>query len=76
MKALYKLLNIVAWLFMIFGVVAGVLVKVSMFNVSSTNEISSVIAICYSGMIFLTGGIFFTLNAFLQRLEKYLKDKK
>lgn len=75
MKALYKLLNIVAWLFMILGVVVGVLIKISVIDIPQLDEISSVIAMGYSGMIFLSGGIFFALNEFLQRLEEYLNDK-
>ena len=75
MKALYKLLNILAIFFTIVGIISWVAIKSCMADIPQLTEISSIIAIEYSAMIFISGGIFFLLGKFLPMLEEYLKDK-
>ena len=75
MRALYKLLNVLAIFFTIVGVISWFTIKSCLADIPQFSEISSVIAIEYSAMIFISGGIFFLLGKFLPMLEEYLKDK-
>ena len=75
MKLIYKTLNILSIFFMVLGVAAGFAIKLGVADIPQLNEISSIIAIEYSAMIFISGGIFFILNELLHMLEEYLKGK-
>ena len=76
MKLIYQTLNIVSIFCIVLGIVAGVAIKLKVPDIPQINGFSSIIALEYSGMLFVSGGIFFSLKKFLQMLEEYLKDNE